>query len=296
MIDIPLIGTLSDYAVGRIIIVAGILVLTVVTARTVRFLLNRFFKKQSGNMQIDVTRYSFIKHLITGSIYMIGISIAIYTIPSLRALSVSLLAGAGVLVVVIGFASQKAFSNIISGIFIVIFKPFRVGDRIKIGTDMRGIVEDINLRHTVIKNFENKRIIVPNAIISDETIENSTIDDEKIVKWVDMGISYDSDIDKAKKIMAEEALKHPDHIDNRTDEEKKNNNPIVRVRVVGFGDSSVNLRAYVWCPNPPAAFRLGTDLNESIKKRFDKEGIEIPFPYRTIVYKKDEKKKKRKKK
>ena len=206
-------------------------------------------------------------------------------------LSVSLFAGAGILAVVIGFASQHAFANIVSGIFIVIFKPFRVGDRITIGTDVRGVVEDINLRHTIIRNFENKRIIVPNSIISNEKIENASIGDEKICRFVEFGISYDSNIDKAMKIMEKEALKHPLHIDNRSDEEKEKNDPIVRVRVIGFADSSVNLRAWVWAKDSPDAFTLGCDLNKSIKERFDKEGIEIPFPYRTIVYKKDLQKK-----
>jgi small-conductance mechanosensitive channel len=215
----------------------------------------------------------------------VGVGFAIYTIPALRTLSVSLLAGAGILAVIIGFASQAAFSNIISGIFIVIFKPFRVGDRLKIGTDVTGVVEDITLRHTVIRNFENKRLIIPNSVISNETLENASIGDEKICRWVEIGISYDSDIDKAMKIMEQEAMKHPDYIDNRTEEEKENKEPAVRVRVLGFGDSSVNLRAWVWAKDPPAAFRLGTDLNKSIKERFDKEGIEIPFPYRTITFK-----------
>ncbi len=208
-------------------------------------------------------------------------------IPSLRTLSVSLFAGAGIVAVIIGFASQHAFANIVSGVFIVIFKPFRVGDRITIGANLRGIVEDINLRHTVIKTFENKRIIVPNSVISNEYVENSSIADEKICRFIEFGISYDSDIDKAMKIMENESLKHPLHIDARTDEEKESNEPVINVKVIGFTDSSVTLRAWVWTKDAPDAFKLNCDLNKSIKESFDREGIEIPFPYRTVVYKKD---------
>jgi len=82
-------------------------------------------------------------------------------------------------------------------------------------------------------------------------------------------------------------MKHPNFIDNRTEEEKKNKDQAVPVRVVGFGDSSVNLKASVWAEHPGKAYTMGCDLNKSIKERFDKEGIEIPFPYRTIVYKND---------
>jgi small-conductance mechanosensitive channel len=268
----------------RLVIVVGILIFTIIIARIVKVILVKTFEKSSLALKVDPTRYSFLRHAIIISIYVLGIIGIIYTIPSLRTLSVSLLAGAGVLAVIIGFASQAAFANIVSGIFIVIFKPFRVGDRISIAQDL-GIVEDITLRHTVIRTFENKRVIIPNTVISNERIENSNISDEKICKWIKFGISYDSDVDKAKKIMQKEAEKHPLTIDNRGDEEKQNKDPIVRVRVVGLGDSSVNLQAWVWATSPADAWIIGCDLYESIKKKFDSAGIEIPFPHRTIVQK-----------
>ena len=110
---------------------------------------------------------------------------------------------------------------------------------------------------------------------------------KKIRRHIEFGISYDSDIDKAIEIIQEEAMNHPNFLDNRTKEEKKNNDPACLVRLMGFGESSIKLRAYVWAENPAKSFDLHTDLNIIVKKRFDAEGIEIPFPYRTIVYKKD---------
>jgi small conductance mechanosensitive channel len=281
---------LQEFILGRlpnILLAVVILILTAVTAKLVRKFLDKYLSKSSRLIRADPTQYNFLKHAISGLIYAIGIGLAIFTIPELQTLSVSIFAGAGILAIVIGFASQKAFSNIVSGIFISIFKPFGVGDRVRVGTDIYGIVEDITLRHTIIRTFENKRVIIPNAVISDAIIINENLGDEKICKFVEFGISYDSDINKAMKIMQEEAMKHPYFLDNRNREEKKKNDPAVAVKVTGFGDSSVNLRAYVWSPDPKAAFMMGCDLNKSIKERFDKEGIEIPFPYRTIVYKKD---------
>jgi small-conductance mechanosensitive channel len=148
-----------------------------------------------------------------------------------------------------------------------------------------GIVEDITLRHTVIRTFDNKRIIVPNSVINSEVLENADIVDQKTLKFLEIGISYDSDVDKAMQIIKDEALKHPLFIDNRTQEEIDNNEEPVKVRLIGFGDSSVNLRAGVWAMTPADAYTMGCDLNKNVKERFDKEGIEIPFPYRTIVYK-----------
>jgi small-conductance mechanosensitive channel len=274
----------SEY--GKYALVILILVITFAIERIFRFILHRYIERSSLLLRADKTQFVLMKHVLSAAIYIIGIAIAVLMIPKLRTLSISMFAGAGVLAIVIGFASQKTVANLISGVFIAMFKPFRVGDIIKFGDNI-GTVEDITLRHNIIKNFENKRIVVPNAIISDTAIENYNLEDERICRYVDLGISYDSDIDKAIKIMQEEAMKHPECIDVRTAQEKKDNVPAVIVRVMGLGESSVNLRAWVWAKNPGASFRMGCDLNKSIKERFDKEGVEIPFPYRTIVYKKD---------
>jgi len=290
MIDIQTIHNFLFNGYGSAVTIVIILATTFFIERIIKRLLNTSLKKSSKKIKVEPTKYNFLRHSISAIIYLIGISIAIFTIPQLRAISLSIFAGAGILAVIVGFASQQAFSNIVSGIFIVIFKPFRVGDRVKIGTEISGIVEDITLRHTVIRNWENKRIIIPNSKISDHTIENPDINDPKICKWVEFSISYDSDIGKAMKIMQEEAEKHENCIDNRTEEEKEDKDPKVRVRVIGFGDSSVNLRAWVWAEDAGKAFVMGCDLNKSIKERFDKEGVEIPFPYRTIVYKKNKRK------
>ncbi len=271
------------------IIIGFILFSTVVIASLTRRIFNKAIRtaEQGDSEAHDLTNLRFLKRGVSVLIYLTGISFAIYMIPTLRVIATSLLAGAGLFAIAIGFASQQALSNIVGGIFIVIFKPYKINDRIQIRTDLTGIVEDINLRHTVIRNFENKRIIIPNAIISDEVLINSNYRDDKIVKWIDVGISYDSDIDLARKIMQDEVIAHPNFKDYRTQEEISDGVELVPVRVLSLGDFSVNLRAWATAANPPEAFVLGTDLLESIKKRFDKEGVEIPFPYRTIVYKKD---------
>lgn len=271
------------------IIIGLILLITVIIASLTRRLFNKAIKKaELGESEsYDLTNLKFFKRGISVIIYMTGISFAIYMIPTLRVIATSLLAGAGLFAIAIGFASQQALSNIVGGIFIIIFKPYKINDRLQIRTDLMGIVEDINLRHTVIRNFENKRIIIPNSIISDEVLINSNYKDDKIIKWIDMGISYDSDVDLAREIIKEEVEAHPNFKDFRTKEEIEEGIEKVPVRVVSLGDFSVNLRAWATVANPPDAFIMGTDLLESIKKRFDKEGIEIPFPYRTIVYKKD---------
>lgn len=263
----------------------GILVATVIVALAFNRFMVRYIKRSSEELVNDPTNYQFLRRAILVLLYMVGISLAIYAIPPLRTLAQSVLAGAGILAIAIGFASQAAFSNIVAGIFIVIFKPFRVHDRIEIENSITGVVEDITLRHTIIRNFENRRVIIPNSKISEQNIINSDLIESKICKWIEIGISYDSDIKLAKKIMVEETEKHPLALDPRSKEDIENGAPRVNVRVLQLGDFSVLLRAWAWAANSPDGFELKCDLLESIKARFDAEGIEIPFPYRTLVFK-----------
>jgi small-conductance mechanosensitive channel len=215
---------------------------------------------------------------------LIGLFWIFYKIPYFKSLGSALFAGAGIFTAVIAFASQKAFSDIIGGIFILIFKPFRVNDIIDVAGH-KGKVEEITLRHTIIKDYEFRRIVIPNSIISNDTIINSSITEEKIRKRIEFGISYDSDVDLAKKIIVETILKHPKCLDNRSSQEINSNDPIVRINMTSWGDSSVVLRAYVWASNNDVAFDMSFDILEAVKKEFEKNNIEIPYPHRTLVYK-----------
>ncbi len=261
-----------------------IITITVVVSYVVNKLFKRFVRNNEEVTNSDLTNYKFLEHSLSTIIYLIGFSFAIWNIEFLKPVAQSLVAGAGILAIAVGFASQQALGNIISGIFIVVYKPYVINDRISLRTDLRGVVEDISLRHTVIRNFENQRIIIPNSIISNEVLINSNYSDAKICRFIDVGISYGSDIDLAKAIMADEIANHPLSYDNRTEDDIENNMPRVVVRVLNLLDSSVMIRAWAWAKDAPDAFVLQCDVTESIKKRFDREGIVIPFPQRTISY------------
>ncbi|MHC1774692.1 MAG: mechanosensitive ion channel family protein [Lentimicrobium sp.] len=269
-----------------LIVAAVIAALAVITARILQHLMKVYFERSSRVLQVDPTRYKFLRNAVSFVVFMLAITLIFYTVPELRTIGITMFAGAGIFAAILGFASQEAFSNIISGIFIVIFKPFRVGDNIKIGDLHQGTVEDITLRHTIINNFENRRIIIPNTVISGETIINSTIEDERVCNFIELGISYESDLKKAISLIRETIEKHPNCQDNRTQEEIGNNTPKVIVRVLDFADSSVKLRAYAWSANTGEGFVMKCDTFETLKTSFAENGIEIPYPHRTIVYKK----------
>lgn len=267
----------SYFVIAFIILVVAFFISTMI-----RKSINTYLNKSSEKLHIDSTKYKFLKNAAGLLIYLIALILIMYTIPELRSLGYTLFAGAGIAATILAFASQQAFSNIIGGIFIVIFKPFRVGDNVKISDQYWGIVEDITLRHTVIRNFEHRRIIIPNSVISSETILNSTIEDPKICNFIEIGIGYKSSIDKAISIIQEEALKHANLLDNRSDEQKEKGEPIVRCRVIELGKYAVNIRAYCWAADTGKAWELRCDLLKSVKERFDLEGVEIPFPQRVI--------------
>ncbi len=270
----------------------GMIVLITITASIIltfifRKILNAFIKRNAKNLKSDPTNFSFIKNSVGFIIYTAAIIFIFNKVPYLKSVGTALFAGAGILAIIVGFASQKAFANIISGVFILIFKPFKMGDIIEFKDGQKGVVEEITLRHTLIRNYENRRIIIPNSVISEETIINSDINESKIKKHIIFSISYDSDVDKAISIIRTEAEKHPLSIDNRSKDQLKAGEPKVIVRLIELSDFSVNLKAYVWAKSNDDAFVLKCDLLKSVKGQFDKNNVEIPFPYRTIVYKKD---------
>lgn len=276
------------HSYSRMVLAAAIIALTVVFKWLFVRVFNRTIARSSSELNNDPTNYRFLRHALAALIYIVGFSAAIYLVPALRNIANSMLAGAGILAVAVGFASQQALANIISGVFIVLFKPFRVNDRVQLQSTVSGVVEDITLRHTVIRNFENRRVIIPNSIISQETLVNSDIIEEKICAMLNLGVDYTADMDRVRAIIQEQASNHPSCIDNRTAEEIEKGDPKVRVRMISWGESSINVRAWVWAENSPAAFVMMCDLHESLKKAFDKEGIGIPFPHRTLVFKNNE--------
>lgn len=258
----------SDYAEFL-----GIMLGTILFEYTFSKIFRRFILKSTVIMQNDPTNYQFLRHFLAAVIYIVGISLAIYSVPSMRNIANSMLAGAGILAVAIGFASQQTLSNIISGIFIVIFKPFRVNDRLKIRDTLNGIVEDITLRHTVIRDFENRRIIVPNTLMGNEIIINSDFEDDRICNWLEIQLEHGTDINLAKDILEKAAVIHPLSLDNRATEELDENSPTVKVRIVNINAVGINIRAWIWTANSAKGFELKCDLYETIYKKFNEESI-----------------------
>ncbi|HYG03889.1 MAG TPA: mechanosensitive ion channel family protein [Chryseosolibacter sp.] len=269
-------------------LVFGILVFGIafIVGRILRVIIGLAVKAASRKLKIvDHTQFNFLKNSVEFIVYIIATIVFFNTIPELKVYGTALFAGAGVLAAIVGFASQSAFSNIVSGVFIVMFKPFSVGDRVKIGQLYQGDVEDITLRHTIIKDFENRRIVIPNSVMNNETIINSTLTDEKVCILIDINVSLSSDLDRAMAIIQDEAIKHPSCLDNRTPEEKSEDSSPVQVRLIMLSEAGQQIRGYAWALTPGDGFVMKCDLLKSIKARFDREHIQIAVPYRLVEMK-----------
>ncbi len=262
----------SSGTAGSVTRVLLVLAATYLVAKIFDLFIGHRFSEISRKMDVSRTSYRLLRRLLKAGIYVLGLGMAVYTVPQLRQLSYALFASAGFIGIVIGFAAQQAFSNIIAGIFIAIFTPFRVGDRIETQSHY-GSVEDITLRQTIINTPSNERVIVPNAKILDDYIINYSITEEKSRYEIQVMISYRDDIDRARDIMLEEAEAHDVTAEGESE-----------VIVKELDESGVVLELRVWADDRPSAWRAGQDLKETIKKRFDSEEITIPFPQRTVSY------------
>ncbi|MBA6153143.1 mechanosensitive ion channel family protein [Gelidibacter maritimus] len=267
-----------------VLYLAFVIILTIIAATFVGSRIKKSLAKKVHNKE-DITSLKFLRYVAVIGIYFTGILFCLLAIPSLHAVAQTALGGAGIIALVVGISSQEALSNLIGGFFIIAFKPFKVGDIIKLNDTQIGKVADITLRHTVIRTFTNRMIVIPNSIINKEKLVNYDLIESKCCEYVEMGISYDSDVGLAKKIMQEECARHPLIIDNRSAADKQEGKPKIRIAVVELEDSAVVIRVWAWAKNYSDSIAVKRDLFESIKERFEAEGIEIPYPYRSIVIK-----------
>ena len=187
------------------------------------------------------------------------------------------IAGAGVAGIAIGFAAKDTLSNIIAGVLLIIDRPFEIGDRIEVwsapkGSASWGDVIDVGLRATKIKTTDNIIVVIPNNEIMKRDIINYTLIDNKIRVRINIGVSYASDIDKAKKII----------LDTVKTVEWIAPHPPPQVVVRNFGESSVEMQIRVWINNARKRMATISTITDRVKSAFDREGIEIPFPRRDI--------------
>lgn len=242
------------------------LIIQIVLICGVAFLLlkgiNKVFKRP------DKIHLKFIKSFLQVFVCIIAIIVILNNFEGFQTFSATILTSSSLLVVVLGFAFQSSLTDFIAGIFISFFKPFEINDRITLKNEnISGTIEDITIRHTVIKTFTNSRLIIPNSIMNQAIIENNHLTDKRSGNFLDVMVSYDTDLDKAKEILLHCVESHPQTISMGT--------PFVFTRE--FSDSGIWLRINVWTETVDSNFRVCSEIRDSVIKEFRKNNIEIPY-------------------
>jgi len=179
----------------------------------------------------------------------------------------------GAIALAVGFAAQDLLGNFVAGVFILKDKPFEVGDWIQWG-DMSGRVEEIDLRVSRVRTFDNELVTVPNGDLANSAVTNPVAYDTLRQKFV-FGIGYDDDIEEATDIIVEKAEAHEEILDD----------PGVSVRLVELGDSAVGLQSRWWIADPDRGdfVRVRSEYVTAVKEAFDDAGIDMPYVHRQLT-------------
>ncbi len=248
-----------------------LVVFTIFIAKSIK----RFSATYIHKLGTNKTIASFLSQLIFIAILVFGIMMALSVMDLSKTVS-SILAGLGIIGLALGFAFQDTAANFIAGIYITFNQPYKLGDIIQTHNGHEGSVIEINLRVTKIKTFNGPIVYVPNRYLFQESFTNYTEFEQRRVQ-IQCGISYGEDLDHVEKVALESART----ISSRLESEEPT------IFWTGFGDSSINFTLNIWCKFKVPNLDYIPVRNEAIialKKAFDKNGIMIPFPIRTLDF------------
>ncbi len=249
-----------------------ILTITRVIARTVSGIIDMQIERSQQKMP----KTTLLNAIVNGIIYAMGILVVLqyYGIsiaPILTALGVGGMA--------VALALQETLANIFSGLHLILSKQLRLGDYIHLSSGEEGRVTDITWRFTTIVPVgEGNMVVIPNQKIASSIITNYSMPRQDIVLKIPVGVAYDSDLQRVEDVTLEVARKVLTELNEELDEDRQ-----PTVRFYNFGDSSIDFNVFLHSSRFDNQFRLKHEFIKALTARFRKEGIEIPFPIRTIV-------------
>ncbi len=248
----------------------GVSVLVLVTAWVVYWLLrhsvNRFSKRRDLP-RVDPgaeTRLRMIQRLSAVALFFVAVGLVfwIMDVSALKRVAVGMFASAGVVGIALGFAAQTTMANLVSGIIIAFAQPIRLGDRVRID-DEDGTVESIGLFYTNIRTWDNRRLVIPNKILSDQSIRNYTLIDPRMPALVLLRLEYNADVETVRTILLDEARAHPLFLPD----------PEPSVQVVDADDLGVSVRLSAWAATQADAWTLAVDVRERAVRRLAASGV-----------------------
>ncbi len=229
-------------------------------------MLVRMIRKGMQKNNVEKTLETFVCNLVNSALLIVVIIAAIGQVGIQTTSFIAIFGAAGL---AIGLALQGSLSNFASGVLIVLFRPYKVGDFVE-AAGIAGVVEQVQIMTTIFKTGDNKQVIVPNSQIMDSIITNYSANDTRRVDMV-IGVSYDDDIDKVRKTL-EEIIAADDRVLQ---------DPVPKIAVSELADSSVNFIVRPWVATADY-WPVMWEMTEAIKKRFDKDSISFPFPQQDV--------------
>lgn len=255
----------SEGMINQIIDFGGTVVLAIVTLIIgfwIAGLIGRLANKAMQKREIDDTVRPFLVKILKVALkVMVLISVAgIFGIKT-----ASFIAVLGAATFALGLALQGTLGHFASGVLILIFKPYKVGDAVEVQGAL-GVVKEVSVFNTIIHTFDNQKIILPNGIVTDGKITNISTLGTLRVEW-SIGIGYEDDIDKARSIIRRLVEGH----------EKVLKDEPIDCFLAELADSSVNFKVRCWTKTEDK-WAVYFDIMEQVKKNFDAEGVSFPFP------------------
>ena len=237
-----------------------------------KYLLVPAVRRVLGSKGFDEVVRSLGTSVANAIVWVAAVAIA-FTVAGYGAFLSAFAVFGGAIALAVGFAAQDLLGNFVAGIFILKDKPFEVGDWIEWDGNA-GRVEDIDLRVSRVRTFDNERVTVPNGDLANNAVTNPVAYDTLRQKFV-FGIGYEDDIDRATDIIVEKAVEHDDVLEE----------PAPSVRLVELGDSDVGLQARWWISEPDRGdfVKVRSEYVQAVKEAFDEEGIDIPYVHRQLT-------------
>ncbi len=243
----------------------GLILILIIGFRIVKFLI-KILNRSKGFNRLEKSVRTFITSFIS---IVLKILVFITAFAYIGIPMTSMLTVFGSVTLAIGLAVQGGLTNMVGGLLLLIFKPFKIGDYIETHTDS-GTVDEMTIFYTILKTEDNKKIVIPNGPLSNETIINYSSQTKRRLD-LDFSVSYDSDIEKVKQVLLD-TLKNEDLV-LKEDE--------IFARLSNHGEHALIFTTRVWVKTDDYG-DLKYNLEENIKKAFDKNGIKIPYPQMDI--------------
>lgn len=273
------ISELSDryiFYFSRAIHILIIFSITVATAN----LSGKIFKNYIQKSELPIPTTGLVYGILKGTIFIMGFLIML----SFLGISITpLITALGVGGLAVALALKDTLANLFAGIHILVEKSIRVGDFIRLETGQEGYVTDITWRTTRIRMLPNNMVVIPNSKLSQSIVTNYYLPEKRMAVQIPVSVSYFSDPDKVERVLLEEARGAIGIVPGLLAEPE----PTVRF-IPGFGESSLDFTLVCHVKEFTDQFPVQHEMRKRIFKRFKKEGIEIPFPHRTVYLRKEE--------